>query len=76
MLVLVLLNLLLFHTSSPLISNASSYRQLVACLIYLTITRLDLSYPLHILSQFLASPRQCHMDAAYKLVRYLKFTVG
>lgn len=67
---------LLSDTSSPLLVNVSSYRQLVGRLIYLTITRPDPSYPVHVLSQFLASPRQCHMDAALKVVRYLKHTVG
>ncbi|KAK1368489.1 hypothetical protein POM88_034581 [Heracleum sosnowskyi] len=67
---------LLSNSSSPSMVNVSSYRQLVGRLIYLTITRPDISYPVHVLSQFLASPRQCHMDAAYKVVRYLKSTVG
>lgn len=45
-------------------------------MIYLTITRPDNSYSVHILSQFLASPRDCHLQAAYKVVRYLKSTLG
>lgn len=45
-------------------------------LIYLTITRPDLCYAVHVLSQFLAKPRQCHLDAAFKVVRYVKHTLG
>ncbi|WOH15705.1 hypothetical protein DCAR_0935248 [Daucus carota subsp. sativus] len=67
---------LLSNTTSPLLDNITSYRQLVGRLIYLTITCPDISYPVHILSQFLSAPRACHLDAAYKVVRYLKHTIG
>lgn len=54
----------------------SSYRRLVVRLIYLTIIQPDLAYSIHVLSQFLAGPRQCHCEAAHKVVKYVKGTLG
>ena len=42
----------------------SHYRQLVRSLIYLTITQPDLSYPVSLLSQFMQTPRDIHLDCA------------
>lgn len=58
------------------LADGSSYRRLVGQLIYLTITRPDLSYPVHILSQFMANPTDKHWNAALKLVKYIKASPG
>lgn len=63
------------ESGTPL-SDGSIYRRLVGQLIYLTITRPELSYPVHILSQFMANPTNVHWNAALKLVRYLKNAPG
>ena len=52
------------------------HRRLVGCLIYLTSTRPDLVYTVHILAQFMQHPRQDHWDAALRTVRYLKGCPG
>ncbi|GKU93237.1 hypothetical protein SLEP1_g6845 [Rubroshorea leprosula] len=54
------------------ISNPIQYRRLIGKLIYLTICRPDISYAVHILSQFMQEPKQPHMDAAMRVLRYLK----
>lgn len=58
-----------------LLPDPTSYRRLVGRLIYLTVTRPDINYAVHILSQFMNSPRSSHLDAAHRLVRYLKGSV-
>lgn len=54
------------------LQNPTQYRRLIGKLIYLGVTRPDLSYVIHILSQFMNSPKSEHWDAALRVVRYLK----
>lgn len=59
-----------------LLENAVQYRRLVGKLLYLTFTRPDITFAVHKLCQFTASPRAPHLHAAYKVLHYLKGTVG
>ncbi|RVW93460.1 Retrovirus-related Pol polyprotein from transposon TNT 1-94 [Vitis vinifera] len=52
------------------------YRRLVGKLNYLTITRLDISFPVSVVSQFLQSPCDSHWDAVIRILRYIKSTPG
>ncbi|KAJ4818592.1 Retroelement pol polyprotein-like [Rhynchospora pubera] len=52
------------------------YRRLIGRLIYLTITRPDLCYSVHILAQFMHAPLDVHYDAAIRVMRYLKGSPG
>lgn len=54
--------------------EVSYYCQLVGKLIYLTNTRPDLAYAVGILSRFMSSPQQHHLDAARHVLRYIKST--
>ena len=56
-------------------SNPSLYRQLVGNLVYLTVTRPDISYAVHQVSQYLSAPRSTHYAAVLRILRYLKGTV-
>ncbi|VVA41591.1 PREDICTED: Retrovirus-related Pol poly from transposon, partial [Prunus dulcis] len=67
-------NLKLNNEDGELLHNPETYRRLVGRLIYLTITRPDIVHTVHILSQFMQSPRTTHKDAADRLLHYLKGT--
>ncbi|KAJ0481517.1 putative RNA-directed DNA polymerase [Helianthus annuus] len=56
--------------------DSSQYRRLVGRLLYLQATRPDITYAVNILSQFVTDPLQNHMDAATRVLRYLKSTPG
>ena len=47
-------------TDRELLKDATLYWQLIGCLVYLTVTCLDISYAVHVVSQFMASPRSTH----------------
>ncbi|KAJ9556511.1 hypothetical protein OSB04_011125 [Centaurea solstitialis] len=56
--------------------DANQYRRLVGCLLYLQVTRPDTVYFASILSQFVGDPRRVHMEAANRVLQYLKTTIG
>ena len=62
--------------SGNMLSDPEPFRRLVGRLIYLAVTRPDIAYSVHILSQFMQEPRTDHWDAALRVVRYLKGTPG
>nr|KYP51407.1 Retrovirus-related Pol polyprotein from transposon TNT 1-94 [Cajanus cajan] len=60
----------------PAYDDPTHYRRLVGRLLYLTITRPELSYAVHTLSQFLQHPLQEHYDAVLRVLRYIKGNPG
>ncbi|KAJ4808040.1 Retroelement pol polyprotein-like [Rhynchospora pubera] len=58
------------------LGDVEKYRRLVGRLIYLTITRPELCYSVHILAQFMQNPLQAHYEAALRVLRYLKGNPG
>ncbi|CAL5429371.1 unnamed protein product [Camellia sinensis] len=57
------------------LEDPTLYRELVGCLVYLTVTRPDISYAVHILSQFVSAPRSTHWAALLRTLRYLRGTL-
>ena len=57
------------------LSDATLYRQLVGSLIYLTVTHPDISYAVHVVSQFMAAPRSPHYAVVLRILRYMKGTI-
>ncbi|KAK3030496.1 hypothetical protein RJ639_038802 [Escallonia herrerae] len=62
--------------TGPLINDPECYRRLVGRLIYLCFTRPELSYCVHVLSQFMQQLRKEHWEAALRVVHYLKGNLG
>lgn len=56
--------------------NPTVYMELVGKILYLTITRPNITYAVHKLSQFLSNPSGVHLTAAQRVIRYLKSNPG
>jgi len=59
-----------------LLSDPTIYQKLVGRLLYLTITRPDIAFTIQLLSQFMHNPNTSHMDAAIRVVKYVKQSPG
>lgn len=64
------------YISDTLLPVPGEYQRLVGKLLYLTITRPDLFYAIQNLSQFMNAPKKSHMNAAVRVVRYIKLDPG
>nr|KYP42363.1 hypothetical protein KK1_036236 [Cajanus cajan] len=62
--------------SADLLPDPLPYRRLVGRLIYLTSTRPDIAFATQQLSQFMSNPTQAHLNAALRVLRYLKGCPG
>ncbi|XP_074290212.1 uncharacterized protein LOC141616943 [Silene latifolia] len=63
-------------STAPPLEDPQPYRLLVGRLVYLTITRPELIYSVHILAQFMNAPRTDHWQAVLQVVRFLKTNPG
>lgn len=69
-------NLKLSIDAGTPLPHPEQYRRLIGRLLYLNLTRPDISYAVQHLSQFLSTPHEPHMTAALHLARYLKGTIN
>lgn len=60
------------YKNDVLLQNVILFQKLVGKLIYLTITRLGISYTVQVLSPFMHSPRKSHLNIGLRLLHYLK----
>jgi len=59
-----------------LLTNVTEYKRLIGKLLYLTITRPDISFVVQTLSQYMQTPKKSHWDAALRVVKYIKQEPG
>ncbi|KAK3010923.1 hypothetical protein RJ639_011029 [Escallonia herrerae] len=57
------------------LEDATMYRQLVGSLIYLTLTRPDISYAIGVMSRYMQNPKKSHMDVVRQMLRYVRSTI-
>ncbi|KAJ0454406.1 putative RNA-directed DNA polymerase [Helianthus annuus] len=59
------------ENDKTVLENVTGFQKLVGKLIYLSLTRPDISYAVQFLSQYMHNPCQSHLDIALRLLRYL-----
>ena len=62
-------------TGGKPLSNPSLYKRLVGSLVYLTVSRPNISYAIHQVSQYLSGPRSTYYAVVLRILRYLKDTL-
>jgi len=62
----------LVRNQGELFLEPKRYRRFVGKLIYITITRPDLSYPVGIVSQFMWNPQIDHWNVMIRILIYVK----
>jgi hypothetical protein len=65
------LNVQLRASDGDPLSDLTQYRHLVGSLIYLAVTRPDISYHVYILSKFVSAPISVHYSHLLRVLRYL-----
>ena len=63
-------------SNEDILHDATPYRRLIGKLLYLTISRLNITFAVHKPSQFMTKPTLSHMNATNYLVSYLKESFG
>lgn len=59
------------NNDGELLFDPTTYRQLIGSLIYLTITRPDISYVVNLMSQFMHQPHYLHPATVNRVIPYL-----
>ncbi|XP_074346573.1 secreted RxLR effector protein 161-like [Apium graveolens] len=69
-------NLKLYMEEGAVLADKERYQRLVGKLIYLSHTRPDIAYAVGVVSKFMHKPQASHMEAVWRIIKYLKGTVG
>ncbi|XP_019160754.1 PREDICTED: uncharacterized protein LOC109157309, partial [Ipomoea nil] len=56
--------------------DQTMYRRMIGSLLYLTASRPDISYSVGICARFQSKPKESHLIATKKIIRYLKGTIN
>ena len=70
------INLKLSKDDGELLHDAEMHRRLIGRLLFLTITRPDITCSVHRLCQFMSKPRKPHLKVAYRIIQYIEGTLG
>ena len=62
------------HPDSGMACDPKRFSQIVGSLIYLTITRPNLNYPVRLISQFMAQPAMDHLKSVQCILKYVSDT--
>ena len=65
-----------WDTNSPMMTDANRYRCLLGKLIYLTVTRPNITYVVCVLSEFMHEPGMVHWEGALRVLAYIKCAPG
>jgi len=68
-------NVKLSADEGDLVEDTTMYRRIMGSLIYMTITRPNLSYAVGVVSHFMQTPRKPHLDVMRCILRYIKHTL-
>jgi hypothetical protein len=70
------LNVHLMPTDGEPLEDPTHYRLIVGRLVYLSVTSPNISYSVHILSQFVSAPTQIYYSHLLRVLRYLRGTIS